>query len=699
MIIKHSDVEKLIIKYGVDAFRITDAERLEAIGAASNEFTKYSEEERLNPKDLFPNAKSIIVFGLSYNYKKAKKKDGTYLLSRSSYGYDYHKVITDKLKAIDRELFIDAESESHVFVDTGPLVERLLAQKSGLGFLGKNTCIINPNLGSFIFIGYIISSEPSGYYDESLKIDCGSCDICERACPNGALCDYKMQMSKCLSYITQKKGELNDFEKKNIKTYIYGCDICQEVCPYNKDAKKVFHEEFHESDDYGLVYKEDFKLSNREFKEKYKAMAALWRGKKILQRNANIIDINKNDIFNERKGIMSNVHELGFLKDKIQELKDQGVYRKLPILSSPDDAEIILSGKKVINLSSNNYLGFANNPRIKKASIEMVEKYGAGSGAVRTIVGNMDIHEELEKVLAQFKREERAFIYQSGFNCNAGTIQAVTEKGDLIISDELNHASIIDGSRPSKADRAIFKHSDMDSLEDVLKEKRKNYRNVLIITDGVFSMDGDIAKLPDIVDLAEKYECMTYVDDAHGSGVLGENGRGTVDHFNLHGRVDFSIGTLSKAIGCIGGYVAGSETMYEWLIHRARPVLFSTSLTPASVGAITEAIKMLMESSEYTDKLWDNAKYFKEKLGKLGFNTGHSETPITPVIIGEEAKAMEFSRKLLENGVFVSAIVFPTVPRGTGRVRCMVTAGHTKEQLDEACRIFEKVGKEMNILQ
>jgi len=644
MIIKHSDVEKLIKKYGVDAFRITDAERLEAIGVAANEFTKFSEEERLNPKDLFPNAKSIIVFGLSYNYKKAKKKDGTYLLSRSSYGYDYHKVLTDKLKAIDRELFIDAESESHVFVDTGPLVERLLAQKSGLGFLGKNTCIINPNLGSFIFIGYIISSEPSDYYDESLKIDCGSCDICERACPNEALCDYKMH-------------------------------------------------------DYGLVYKEDFNLSNREFKEKYKAMAALWRGKKILQRNANIIDINKNDLFNERKGIMSNVHELGFLKDKIQELRDQGVYRKLPILSSPDDAEIILNSKKVINLSSNNYLGFANNPRIKKASIEMVEKYGAGSGAVRTIVGNMDIHEELEKVLAQFKREERAFIYQSGFNCNAGTIQAVTEKGDLIISDELNHASIIDGSRLSKADRAIFKHSDMDSLEDVLKEKRKNYRNVLIITDGVFSMDGDIAKLPDIVDLAEKYECMTYVDDAHGSGVLGENGRGTVDHFNLHGRVDFSIGTLSKAIGCIGGYVAGSETMYEWLIHRARPVLFSTSLTPASVGAITEAIKMLMESSEYTDKLWDNAKYFKEKLGKLGFNTGHSETPITPVIIGEEAKAMEFSRKLLENGVFVSAIVFPTVPRGTGRVRCMVTAGHTKEQLDEACRIFEKVGKEMNILQ
>ena len=230
----------------------------------------------------------------------------------------------------------------------------------------------------------------------------------------------------------------------------------------------------------------------------------------------------------------------------------------------------------------------------------------------------------------------------------------------------------------------------MDNLEEILKEKRDKYRNVLIITDGVFSMDGDIAKLPEIVELAEKYEAMTYVDDAHGSGVLGENGRGTVDHFNLHGRVDFTIGTLSKAIGVVGGYVAGSNTMYEWLNHRARPVLFSTSLPSAAVGAIIEAIKMLMESSEYTDRLWENAKYFKEKISTLGFDTGHSETPITPVIIGEESKSMEFSRKLLENGVFVSAIVFPTVPKGTGRVRCMITAEHTKEQLDQAVRVFEK---------
>jgi len=395
---------------------------------------------------------------------------------------------------------------------------------------------------------------------------------------------------------------------------------------------------------------------------------------------------------------VSNVHELGFLKEKIEELKKQGVYRKLPVLETPNEPVVILNGKRVINLSSNNYLGFSNHPRLKKAAIDAVEKYGAGAGAVRTIIGNMKIHEELEEILSKFKREEAAFIYQSGFNCNAGTIQAVTEAGDIIISDELNHASIIDGSRLSKAARGIYKHSDMDSLEAILKESRDKYKNILIITDGVFSMDGDIAKLPEIVELAEKYEAMTYVDDAHGSGVLGESGRGTVDHFGLHGRVDFSIGTLSKAIGVVGGYVAGSQTMYDWLSHRARPVLFSASLPPAAVGAIIEALTMLMESTEYTDRLWDNARYFKEKISKLGYNIGHSETPITPVIIGDEARTMEFSKNLMNNGVFVSGIIFPTVPKGTGRVRCMVTAAHTKEQLDEAVRVFEIVGKEMGIL-
>lgn len=395
---------------------------------------------------------------------------------------------------------------------------------------------------------------------------------------------------------------------------------------------------------------------------------------------------------------MSNVHELSFLKEKIEELKQQGVYRKLPVLETANLPEVILNGKKVINLSSNNYLNFANHPRLKKAAKDAVDKYGAGSGAVRTIIGNMKIHEDLEEILAKFKREEAAFIYQSGFNCNAGTIQAVTEAGDIIISDELNHASIIDGSRLSKAARGIFKHSDMDSLEAILKESRDKYKNILVITDGVFSMDGDIAKLPEIVNLAEKYEAMTYVDDAHGSGVLGESGRGTVDHFGLHGRVDFSIGTLSKAIGVVGGYVAGSQTMYDWLSHRARPVLFSTSMPPAAAGAIIEALTMLMESTEHTDKLWANAKYFKENISKLGYDIGHSETPITPVIIGDEAKTMEFSKNLLDKGVFVSGIIFPTVAKGKGRVRCMVTAGHTKEQLDEAVRVFELVGKEMGIL-
>ena len=378
---------------------------------------------------------------------------------------------------------------------------------------------------------------------------------------------------------------------------------------------------------------------------------------------------------------MSNIHELPFLKEKIQELKEQGVYRKLPVLEGPNEAEVIISDKKAINLSSNNYLGFANHPRLKKAAIEAVKKYGVGAGAVRTIIGNMDIHEEMEALLAVFKREEAVMSFQSGFNCNAGAIQAIAEEGDLIISDELNHASIIDGARLSKAKKTVYKHNDMNHLEQVLAENRDKFRNLLIITDGVFSMDGDIADLPNISSLAEKYNAMTYVDDAHGSGVLGESGRGTVDHFQLHGRIDFSIGTLSKAIGVIGGYVAGSRTAQDWLNHRGRPILFSTALPPAAVGAIIEAIKILMETTEYTDRLWKNSRYFKEKLGRLGFNTGNSQTPITPVIIGEESKTMKFSKLLFENGVFASGIVYPTVPKGTGRVRCMVTAGHTLDQL------------------
>ncbi len=387
-----------------------------------------------------------------------------------------------------------------------------------------------------------------------------------------------------------------------------------------------------------------------------------------------------------------------FLKTNIDQLKKDGVYRKLPINEGPCDAEITLNGKKVINLSSNNYLGFANHPRLKKAAKEAIDTYGVGAGAVRTIVGNMDIHEKLDEVIAKFKHEEAALVFQSGYNVNAGVIQAITTDKDLIISDELNHASIIDGVRLSKASRAVFKHSNMTDLERILKEQRNKHENVLIITDGVFSMDGDIANLPDIVKLAKKYNCLTYVDDAHGSGVLGDRGRGTVDHFKLHGQVDFIVGTLSKAIGVVGGYVCGSSLMRDWLLHRGRPLLFSTAMMPAAAAAIIEAFNMLETSDEYTQTLWDNAKYFKSKLEKIGFDIGHSQTPITPIMIGDEALTMAFSQALLYNGVYVSGIVFPTVSKNTGRIRCMVSALHSKKQLDKAIEIMEQTAKKLMIL-
>lgn len=389
---------------------------------------------------------------------------------------------------------------------------------------------------------------------------------------------------------------------------------------------------------------------------------------------------------------------MSYLLLKVNELKSDGVYRKLPINDGPCDAIIKLNGKPVINLSSNNYLGFANHPRLKNAAKAAIDQYGVGSGAVRTIVGNMTIHEELDRLIARFKHEDAALVFQSGFATNAGVIQAITDEHDLIVSDELNHASIIDGVRLSKASRAVYKHSDMQSLELVLKEKRDQYHNVLIITDGVFSMDGDIAKLPEIVKLAKKYKALTYVDDAHGSGVLGRSGRGTVDYFGLHGQVDFIVGTLSKAIGVVGGYVCGSLAMKEWLLHRGRPLLFSTAMMPSAVAAIIEAFHMLEESTEYTDRLWDNARYFKKQLVEYGFDIGNSETPITPIMIGEESKTLEFSKNLLKNGVYVSGIVFPTVPKGKGRIRCMVSALHTKEQLDKAVEIIYKTAKKMNLI-
>ena len=386
------------------------------------------------------------------------------------------------------------------------------------------------------------------------------------------------------------------------------------------------------------------------------------------------------------------------IENKLQALKDQGTYRVLPISEGPCEAIIRLNGHDVINLSSNNYLGFANHPRLKKAAIEAIEKYGVGAGAVRTIVGNMDIHEKLDEVIAHFKHEEAALVFQSGFACNAGVIQAITDEKDLIISDELNHASIIDGVRLSKAERAVFKHSNMEDLERVLIEKRDHYDNVLIITDGVFSMDGDIAKLPEIVKLAKKYRAMTYVDDAHGSGVLGRSGRGTVDHFNLHGQVDFIIGTLSKAIGVVGGYVCGTKASRDWLLHRGRPLLFSTAMMPSAAAAIIEAFKMLEETTEFTDKLWDNAKYFKKLLVEKGFDIGHSETPITPIMVGDEAKTIAFSKELLKRGVYVSGIVFPTVQRGKGRIRCMVSALHSKEMLEKAVKIIHETALNMGII-
>jgi glycine C-acetyltransferase len=395
---------------------------------------------------------------------------------------------------------------------------------------------------------------------------------------------------------------------------------------------------------------------------------------------------------------MKSMNKLAFIDEKIEQLKKDGVYRVLPVNFGACANVIELNHRKTVNLSANNYLGLATHPRVVAAAKSALDKYGVGAGSVRTIVGNQDVLEGLEAILAEFKHEEAVTVFQSGLNCNIGTIPAITDKEDLILSDELNHASIIDGVKLSKAERAVFKHKDMTDLERVLQEKRSAFRNVLIITDGVFSMDGDLAPLPDIVRLAEKYDALTYVDDAHGSGVLGENGRATVDPFHLNGKVDFIVGTLSKAVGCIGGYVASKKNVKEWLLHRGRPLLFSTAIPPAEIAAATESIRLLMESDRYTKKLWENAAYFKAGLKKLGFDLGHSETPITPVMLGNEALTMAFSKALMAEGVFVSGIVFPTVPLGKGRLRCMLSAGHEKADLDFAIAAFEKVGKTLGII-
>jgi glycine C-acetyltransferase len=382
---------------------------------------------------------------------------------------------------------------------------------------------------------------------------------------------------------------------------------------------------------------------------------------------------------------------------ELDALRERGVYRSLRDLQSPQEARAVFDGKELINLSSNNYLGLTTHPRLVQAAVEATETWGAGSGSVRTIAGTMDLHEQLERKLAQFKHTEAALVFQSGFTCNSGIIPVVVEEGDVILSDELNHASIIDGIRLTKAARKIWKHADMDSLENALQGSG-DFRRRLVVTDGVFSMDGDVANLPDIVELAEKYGAMVYVDDAHASGVFGQNGRGTVDHFGLHGRVQIQVGTLSKALGSLGGYFAGPQNLKELLIHKARPFLFSTSHPPSVTAASMAAIDVLLDEPERIGRLWDNTRYFKSGLNDLGLNTGISESPITPVIVGEGKKAMDLSDGLFQAGVFAQGIAYPTVAEGKARVRTIVTSEHTRDDLDEALNAFEQVGRRLDIL-
>ncbi|MEK4357108.1 glycine C-acetyltransferase [Paenibacillus sp. FSL M7-1455] len=388
-----------------------------------------------------------------------------------------------------------------------------------------------------------------------------------------------------------------------------------------------------------------------------------------------------------------------FLTENIEDLKSKGLYNVIDPLQGPNGPTILIGGKSLINLSSNNYLGLATDERLVNASIEAAKTYGAGAGAVRTINGTLDLHLELERKLAEFKHTEAVIAYQSGFNCNMAAISAVMDKNDAILSDELNHASIIDGCRLSKAKIIRFKHSDMEDLRAQAKAAKESglYNKIMVITDGVFSMDGDIAKLPEIVQIAEEFDLITYVDDAHGSGVLG-GGAGTVKHFGLSDRIDFQIGTLSKAIGVVGGYVAGSKKLIEWLKLRSRPFLFSTALPPAPVAACIASVDILMNDKTLIEKLWDNGNYLKDGLKRIGFDIGNSETPITPCIIGDEVKTQAFSKRLYEEGVYAKAIVFPTVPKGTGRIRNMPTAAHSKEMLDQVLAVYERVGKELGII-
>ncbi|CAF1740404.1 MULTISPECIES: glycine C-acetyltransferase [Bacillus] len=389
--------------------------------------------------------------------------------------------------------------------------------------------------------------------------------------------------------------------------------------------------------------------------------------------------------------------EFDFLKAELDSMKENHTWQDIKQLESMQGPSVTVNHQKVIQLSSNNYLGFTSHPRLINAAQEAVQQYGAGTGSVRTIAGTFTMHQELEKKLAAFKKTEAALVFQSGFTTNQGVLSSILSKEDIVISDELNHASIIDGIRLTKADKKVYQHVNMSDLERVLR-KSMNYRMRLIVTDGVFSMDGNIAPLPDIVELAEKYDAFVMVDDAHASGVLGENGRGTVNHFGLDGRVHIQVGTLSKAIGVLGGYAAGSKVLIDYLRHKGRPFLFSTSHPPAVTAACMEAIDVLLEEPEHMKRLWENTAYFKAMLVKMGLTLTESQTPILPILIGDEGVAKQFSDQLLSHGVFAQSIVFPTVAKGKARIRTIITAEHTKDELDQALDVIEKTAKELQLL-
>src|SRR4029077_8563331 len=388
---------------------------------------------------------------------------------------------------------------------------------------------------------------------------------------------------------------------------------------------------------------------------------------------------------------------LAYLGQELDALKEQKLYRNLRILEDEQKAHTTFDHRSVVNLSSNNYLGLTTHPRLREAALKATETFGVGSGSVRTIAGTMEIHMELERRLAEFKKVEKVVVFQSGFAANAGTVSAIFGKEDVVISDELNHASIIDGCRLSRATIKVFPHKDVDAARRIIKDLPAGQRK-LLITDGVFSMDGDLGPLPGLCELAEETGCIMMVDDAHASGVFGKNGRGTIDHFGMHGRVDIQVGTLSKAVGALGGYVAGSKALIEFLYHRARPFLFSTSHPPAVAAACIAAIDVLEQEPQIIERLWDNTRFFKSGLETLGFNTGASRSPITPVIVGEGALAMKLSDRLFQEGVFAQGIAFPTVARDKARVRTIVTATHTRDELQFALDVFAKVGREIGLL-